>query len=380
MIHIEKICIIQVNLSSLKFLFIPFSITYEAIVRIRNLFYSLNILKKRKLKCPVISVGNITTGGTGKTPTVILIANELIRRKLKVGILTRGYGRKSNKTIIICNDEQQENTPLNTNETGDEPLLLYQKLPNTPIAISKNRYESGKILIERYSLDLIILDDGFQHRSIYRNLDIVLINSLDKRDKHKMLPAGFLREPLKNLQRADFIIFTKSNLIETKESYLLEVVKKINIPYSLSTAHNRLIGPIQDQQKLSHFLKEKKGYLVSGIGDASSFKLTVSVVAKNIVGYSNLRDHYDYEQSDLNKIIKKSNTLSADYILTTEKDWVKLKHLNSSKPIFPVELIFSLVKDNSELFNLIYNKLNLRHPIGENNSNKSEHKRPSSIY
>ena len=195
-----------------------------------------------------------------------------------------------------------------------------------------------------------------------------------------MLPAGFLREPLKNLQRADFIIFTKSNLIETKESYLLEVVKKINIPYSLSTAHNRLIGPIQDQQKLSNFLKEKKGYLVSGIGDASSFKLTVSMVAKNIVGYSNLRDHYDYEQSDLNKIIKKSNTLSADYILTTEKDWVKLKHLNSSKPIFPVELIFSLVKDNSKLFSLIYNKLNLRHPIGENNSNKSEHKRPSSIY
>ena len=114
MIHIEKICIIQVNLSSLKLLFIPFSITYEAIVRIRNLFYSLNILKKRKLKCPVISIGNITIGGTGKTPTVILIANELIRRKLKVGILTRGYGRKSNKTIIICNDEQKENTPLNT--------------------------------------------------------------------------------------------------------------------------------------------------------------------------------------------------------------------------------------------------------------------------
>ena len=151
------------NLSSLKFFFIPFSIAYGSIVNIRNLFYSAGIFKKKRLKCPVISVGNITAGGTGKTPTVILIANELIRRKLKVGILTRGYGRKSNKTIIICNDEQKENSPLSAKETGDEPLLLFQKLPNTPIAISKNRYESGKILMEMYSLDLIILDDGFQH-------------------------------------------------------------------------------------------------------------------------------------------------------------------------------------------------------------------------
>ena len=376
----KQICIIQVNLSSLKFFLLPLSITYEAIVYIRNLLYNLNILKKKKLKCPVISIGNITVGGTGKTPTVILIANELIKRNLKVGILTRGYGRKLKKTIIICNDGRKKEPTLNANETGDEPLLLYQKLPNTPIAISRNRYESGKILLKTYSLDLIILDDGFQHRSIHRNLDIVLINSLDKRNKYKILPTGFLREPLKNLQRADFILFTKSNLIEENESPLIKVVKNFNIPYSLSTAHNRLTNYIQDQQKILYFLDRNKGYLVSGIGDASSFKLTASVIAKNIIGYSNLRDHYNYKQSDLNKIIKKSGKMSADYILTTEKDWVKLKHLESSIPIFPVELIFKLVRDKSKLFNLIYNKLNLRHPISENNSYKSEHKRPSRIY
>tara|TARA_B100000767_G_C19731801_1_gene522053 strand:- start:169 stop:1302 length:1134 start_codon:yes stop_codon:yes gene_type:complete len=376
----KQICIIQVNLSSLKFFLLPLSITYEAIVYIRNLLYNLNILKKKKLKCPVISIGNITVGGTGKTPTVILIANELIKRNLKVGILTRGYGRKLKKTIIICNDGRKKEPTLNANETGDEPLLLYQKLPNTPIAISRNRYESGKILLKTYSLDLIILDDGFQHRSIHRNLDIVLINSLDKKNKYKILPTGFLREPLKNLQRADFILFTKSNLIEENESPLIKVVKNFNIPYSLSTAHNRLTNYIQDQQKILYFLDRNKGYLVSGIGDASSFKLTASVIAKNIIGYSNLRDHYNYKQSDLNKIIKKSGKISADYILTTEKDWVKLKHLESSIPIFPVELIFKLVRDKSKLFNLIYNKLNLRHPISENNSYKSEHKRPSRIY
>lgn len=376
----KQICIIQVNLSSLKFFLLPLSITYEAIVYIRNLLYNLNILKKKKLKCPVISIGNITVGGTGKTPTVILIANELIKRNLKVGILTRGYGRKLKKTIIICNDGRKKEPTLNANETGDEPLLLYQKLPNTPIAISRNRYESGKILLKTYSLDLIILDDGFQHRSIHRNLDIVLINSLDKKNKYKILPTGFLREPLKNLQRADFILFTKSNLIEENEIPLIKVVKNFNIPYSLSTAHNRLTNYIQDQQKILYFLDRNKGYLVSGIGDASSFKLTASVIAKNIIGYSNLRDHYNYKQSDLNKIIKKSGKISADYILTTEKDWVKLKHLESSIPIFPVELIFKLVRDKSKLFNLIYNKLNLRHPISENNSYKSEHKRPSRIY
>ena len=370
----------QMNLNSLKFLLSPISFAYEAIVYIRNLFYDLNILKKKKLKCPVLSVGNITAGGTGKTPTVIFIANELIKRNLKVGILTRGYGRKSKRAIIICNDGGKEKPDLNADETGDEPLLLYQKLLNTPIGISKNRYEIGKKLFETYSLDLIILDDGFQHRSIYRNLDILLINSLDKKNRYRMLPTGFLREPLKNLQRADFIIFTKSNLIE-KESDLIKVAEYFNIPYSFSTADNNLTNYIQDQQKnVLHLLESKNGYLVSGIGDASSFKLTASVIAKNIIGYSNLKDHYDYKQSDLNKIIKKSKKLSADYILTTEKDWIKLKHLDSSLPIIPVGLSFNLVNDKSKLFNLIYTKLNLRHPIGENNSNKSKHKGPSSIH
>ena len=370
----------QMNLNSLKFLLSPISFAYEAIVYIRNLFYDLNILKKKKLKCPVLSIGNITAGGTGKTPTVIFIANELIKRNLKVGILTRGYGRKFKRAVIICNDDDKEKPDLNVDETGDEPLLLYQKLLNTPIGISKNRYEIGKKLFETYSLDLIILDDGFQHRSIYRNLDIVLINSLDGRNKHRMLPTGFLREPLKNLQRADFIIFTKSNLRKNKESDLIKVAENFNIPYSFSTANNYLTNYIQGQKNVLHIPASKKGYLVSGIGDASSFKLTTSAIAKNIIGYSNLRDHYDYKQSDLDKIIKKSEKLSADYILTTEKDWIKLKHLDSNLPIFPVGLSFNLVKGKSKLFNLIYTKLNLRHPIGENNSNKSEHKRPSSIH
>jgi len=369
----------QVSFNSFRLALTPISFVYGAIVNIRNRLYNLNILKKKKLNCLVLSVGNITTGGTGKTPAVILIAKELIKKDLKVGILTRGYGRKSKKTIIICNDGHRTEPGLSVDETGDEPLLLYQKLPNTPIAISNNRYRSGKALLKIYSLDVIILDDGFQHRSIYRNLDIVLINSLDKIEDHKMLPAGFLREPIKNLQRADLIFFTKSNLIKMKKSYLLNIVKNFNIPYYFSTAHNRLINDCQNKDDFFHFLEKKKGYLISGIGDALSFELSASIIGKNIIGHSSFRDHYDYKQSSLNKVIKKLKALSVDYILTTEKDWVKIKDLKSSLPIFPVELIFSLEKSKDKLFNLIYSRLNLRHPISEDNANKSEHERPPRI-
>ena len=369
----------QVSFNNFRLALTPISFVYWAIVNIRSRLYNFNILKKKKLKCPVISIGNITTGGTGKTPAVILIAKELIKKDLKVGILTRGYGRKSKKTIIICNDGHRTEPGLNVDETGDEPLLLYQKLLNIPIAISNNRYKSGKALLKIYSLDVIILDDGFQHRSIYRNLDIVLINSLDKIKDHKMLPAGFLREPIKNLQRADLIFFTKSNLIKMEKSYLLNIVKNFNIPYYFSTAHNRIINGCQNKDNFFHFLDEKKGYLISGIGDALSFELSASKIGKNIIGHSSFRDHYDYKQSSLNKVIKKLKALSVDYILTTEKDWVKIKDLKSTLPIFPVELIFSLEKNKDKLFNLIYSRLNLRHPISKDNANKSEHKRPPRI-
>ena len=164
-----------------------------------------------------------------------------------------------------------------------------------------------------------------------------------------------------------------------KKSYLLNIVKNFNIPYYFSTAHNRLINDCQNKDDFFHFLEKKKGYLISGIGDALSFELSASIIGKNIIGHSSFRDHYDYKQSSLNKVIKKLKALSVDYILTTEKDWVKIKDLKSTLPIFPVELIFSLEKSKDKLFNLIYSRLNLRHPISEDNANKSEHERPPRI-
>ena len=204
-----------------------------------------------------------------------------------------------------------------------------------------------------YSLDIIILDDGFQHRSIYRNLDIVLINSLDKIKDHKMLPAGFLREPIKNLQRADLIFFTKSNLIKMEKSYLLSIVKNFNIPYYFSTAHNRLINDCQNKDDFFHFLEKKKGYLISGIGDGLSFELSASIIGKNIIGHSSFRDHYGYKQSSLNKVIKKLKALSVDYILTTEKDYVRLENRIEELSFLGIETTFL---SEQEKFNSIIRK------------------------
>ena len=171
-------------------------------------FYETNILSTKSLNCKVISIGNITVGGSGKTPTVEYLSNLLQSKGHKVGIISRGYKRKSKSTLVVTDGKKK---PESWKHVGDEPFLLAHKLENIPIVVGTSRYKAGSMMIEKFQPDVILIDDGFQHLSLHRDLDIVLVNSKDKRSDHK-LTSGKLREPISNLTKADLIIITKSNI------------------------------------------------------------------------------------------------------------------------------------------------------------------------
>ena len=322
------------------------SLIYESLVAIRNFFYETNILSTKSLNCKVISIGNITVGGSGKTPTVEYLSNLLQSKGHKVGIISRGYKRKSKSTLVVTDGKKK---PESWEHVGDEPFLLAHKLENIPIVVGTSRYKAGSMMIEKFQPDVILIDDGFQHLSLHRDLDIVLVNSKDKRSDHKLIPSGKLREPISNLTKADLIIITKSN-IHAPSNYLINKIESFNRP----TIYNELQIDSLLQNKSNKINKldkiaNKKVYLFSALGDNESFKKIMGYTDAKIVGHSKYPDHYQYTLDDLNDIEQKATKCNAEFLITTEKDLVKINPQNRKIDIYTVRM--KMIFKPDKLFN-----------------------------
>ena len=322
------------------------SFIYGSLVTIRNFFYETNILSTKSLNCKVISIGNITVGGSGKTPTVEYLSNLLQSKGHKVGIISRGYKRKSKSTLVVTDGKKK---PESWEHVGDEPFLLAHKLENIPIVVGTSRYKAGSMMIEKFQPDVILIDDGFQHLSLHRDLDIVLVNSKDKRSDHKLIPSGKLREPISNLTKADLIIITKSN-IHAPSNYLINKIKSFNRP----TIYNELQIDSLLQIKSNKINKldkiaNKKVYLFSALGDNESFKKIMGYTDAKIVGHSKYPDHYHYTLNDLNDIEQKATKCNAEFLITTEKDLVKIHPQNRKIDIYTVRM--KMIFKPDKLFN-----------------------------
>ena len=291
-------------------------------------------MKPKKLPVKVISVGNISLGGTGKTPAIIFFANHLIKNGKKIGIVSRGYGRKNKDTKILINADNNSNVE----DYGDEPIFLSNALRNVPIAVGKNKFNAALQLIEKNKVDVLLFDDGFQTRKIYRDLDIVLLNAFNGIKDYKMFPLGMLREPVKCIARADFVIFTKDNLINPKSEVSHLIGKYIN-DNAFYSAYK--LEKIFSQSSKDNFNKDKV-IAVSGVGDPRSFESSLLKENVSILYHFKFRDHHNYDQADVNNIVKASKTMNALSIVTTEKDYVKLKKLDISK----INLKLFIVKSN----------------------------------
>lgn len=310
----------------MEVLFFPLyllSLPYGGVVRAKAFFYSIGLRNPKRLLCPVISVGNITVGGTGKTPLVITLAKGLMDRGIPVAILSRGYKGKGSSEPFVSDGQA---VLLSPEESGDEPFLMANALKGIPVLIGKNRFANGQLAFQRFSIRGLLLDDGYQHVQLHRDLNILLIDSqIGFGDRH-LLPRGVLREPLQHLDRAHLFILTK---VEHPEACRpLEIMLQELHPSSpVFHSHYKprgLIGPEGEWEELPS-LRGKKVLAVSGIANPDYFSSLIKKCGMEIVREMTFPDHHNFTAKDLVSIEEKSK--GVDWIVTTEKDMVKLKKL-----------------------------------------------------
>jgi len=300
------------------------SLPYGGVVRARSLLYSLQLLKPKTLPCPVISIGNITAGGTGKTPLVMSLAKGLMERGISVAILSRGYkGKKLSQQVV----SDGKTVFLSPEESGDEPFLMAEACQGVPVLVGKDRFYNGRIALQRFGIKGILLDDGYQHLPLRRDINILLIDSEIGFGDGTLLPRGILREPLSHLRRAHLLILTKAKDPEALRP-LEKIIREIHPSAPLYHSHYEpvsLVGPKGEEQEPSS-LKGKNVLALSGVANPNYFSSLLMKCGMEIIKEVIFPDHYLYSTKDLSFIEEKGK--GVDCIVTTEKDMVKLKKLN----------------------------------------------------
>jgi len=286
---------------------------YSGVVLLRNFLYSKGWLKTYRANATVISIGNITTGGTGKTPLVIWLYNQ-ITQNYSCAILTRGY--KTTKNYI------------------DEPAVLAESCPEARVIVNPDRVAGAAEAVEKFAAKLLVMDDGFQHRRLGRDLDIVAIDATRPFGYGKLLPAGLLREPVTALKRADVVVITRCD--QVAESQLSQTEKKLLLinPNMIiaKSMHAAVCAKSTDNKEIAlDQLKNKKIFAFCGIGNPAAFLNTIEELGTNLVGSKVYNDHHHYTQDDITHISEKAGYLNADLILTTHKDWTKIT------PLMPIK-------------------------------------------
>ena len=304
-----------------RFLLFPLALFYWGAIFWRNLFYSVGFFVTHRLPVPVISVGNLSVGGTGKTSTVIYLARELQQKGLKVVIISRGYKRKSSGTVLVSDGER---TVSSWEEAGDEPFLMANRLPGIPVVTDEVRYRGGIFAMEKYSPQIILLDDAFQHRSLDRDIDIVLLNSQDPPDTYKLLPYGKLREPWFHLRRAQIVFWTKVNM-SSLDPVLRMKVARANVPaFTSKMEADELVHDVEGNGLPLEKIKGQKTFAFCGIADPDSFRWLLGEVGLDVVGFRVFNDHHLYSKKDVESIVDAGTAAGADIFITTDKDIFKV--------------------------------------------------------
>ena len=301
---------------------------YGAVARLRNRAYDRGWFSAVRLSRPVISVGNVTLGGTGKTPVVILLVNWLEAEGRRVGVLSRGYGRTGSAARVLVSDGTK--VLAGPSEAGDEPFLIARRCPRAVVAVGSDRASLGRWVLEQFPVDCLILDDGFQHRALHRDLDLVLVDATDAGGLGGMVPAGRLREPLDGLTRADAVMITRADSSEEVQAVRrrlasirgkeLEQIDTVFRPHSVVS-----VGT--DEVRSLETLRGQRVWVVSGIGNSASFSRSVTALGLVVRGASTFRDHHVYDKDEIGRIKTQANAAGADVVLTTEKDAGKLAPL-----------------------------------------------------
>jgi tetraacyldisaccharide 4'-kinase len=309
------------------------SFGYAALMWARAVAYRLSIFRSCRLPRPVISVGNVTVGGTGKTPVTAWIAAYLLTGGKKVAVLSRGYGGSLEGTVAVVSDGVKRIlTPL---EAGDEPCLLADNLPGLVVVIGSSRYEAGLLAMERFQPDIFILDDGFQHLNLRRDLNILLLDAKKPFGNGFVFPAGLLREPVGAINRADLVVFTRADRSAGTVERIPANLPVISCEHGLSGYRPYSGGDIRSFEKLEGL----KGLAFAGIADPNQFFDSLEKCGVQLVATIAFPDHTDYGDDEIAALAKLKRSSSADYLITTSKDAVKMPvNQVSGFPFYVAEL------------------------------------------
>jgi len=303
------------------------SLGYRGLLGFRNLLYGAGVFKSRRLPCPVIAIGNLTLGGTGKTPAVELAVRTLREAGIEPGVISRGYGRRGTGTRVVSD---RQGLRLDPRSSGDEPFLLARQLPGVPVVVGENRFVAGRLCLERFRVQALVLDDAFQHRTLRKDLEVVLLNGRAPWGNGHLFPLGVLREPLTALGRADLIVVTRSAEADGFRQ-ILTVIRQHNPaapvvrgdyePLECWEVHaTGTVGPEDLQgRKLAAF---------AGIAHPPDFRHTVERVGVTVTRFTQFPDHHWYSEEEMLSLAREAERSGAEGLITTEKDWARLSNLS----------------------------------------------------
>jgi tetraacyldisaccharide 4'-kinase len=331
---------------------IPLAYGYGLAMWVRAAMYARGLLARRSLSCRVISVGNLTVGGTGKTPVVIALANLLKGRGRKVGVISRGYGRQSKGKVFEVSDGIAIQDDWR--DTGDEPNLIARRCPGVPVAVGADRLRVGRYLIDRFGVDTVLLDDGFQHLALERDLNILILDATDPFGNGYALPRGRLREPLSALGRATAVLVTRTRQAGSLEELKTRVRAMVPaLPILISDFAPSAVVSVRGSALLEPtILKGERVLAVSGIGNPDSFRRLLVGAGATVLDHCVFRDHHAYSAEDIRRIMQAGDRLGADRIVTTEKDAVKLgefeEDLKYGRSIWAVRIELEWIEGQKE--------------------------------
>jgi len=329
----------------LKWIFIllsPFIALYTFLVYLRNKFYDWNLVKSCSVSTTVISVGNLQIGGTGKTPMVEFLGKYLLEKKQQVVILSRGYRRSLHDLVLIDSNNSANVSP---DLVGDEPFQLFQNLPGVKLAIGSNRCDSAERALEKWPDSVLLLDDGFQHRKISRDVNIVMLDPSRWSRLPLLFPLSNFRDVRSSLKRAHLVVINQhENDPELYRSLERRLKKSLDIPVFKSSIIPREVCPLNSDKKL--VLNELKGLKVAifcGIANPERFTTMVEKLGGEVCFKRFFRDHHQYRFSDFQQLERNALNNKADLLLTTQKDAVKLEpyleHVNIHLYYLPVRTL-----------------------------------------
>jgi len=358
--------------SFLKSLLFIFSLFYGGLVNFRSKAYDRGIIKSKKLPCKVISIGNITVGGTGKTPMTIYVAELVQKLGYVVAVISRGYKGELEKTGGIVSNGKT--VLMGPEKAGDEPFMLAGRLKNIPVIVGKDRFEAGMQAVKNFNPDVIVLDDAFQHLKLKRDINLVLLDAKRPFGISHLLPRGTLRESPSSLLRSDAFILTR---FDGAPEYALEdslaglkaliqsrpVFKTSHAPYAYIVKKGKHIPFESISTSLFlcdfDFLRDRKVFAFAGIARNDDFLHTVESFKCDITYFLGFEDHHRYSDNDLNRMFSLAEKANVEFFITTEKDYARI----ANSTTWPIDLVVVGIKiffkDDEKAFNdFIKKKLN----------------------